>query len=222
MIRRLLAIVALVLMISTPSVATALEAPGGVGHLAPAERAAVVPAPLHTTKAGFVFVDDDGPVAGDGELRTYRLEVEPDTGVNPRVFTALAERILGDERAWTGVDDWALQRVSEPDADIRIVLATPDTVDRLCAKAGLDTGGEVSCWNGRYAALNVDRWTGGADGFVGSLRTYRRYLLNHEVGHALGYRHRECPKQGEPAPVMQQQTYATKPCVANGWPTVAN
>jgi hypothetical protein len=175
-------------------------------------------APIGTSGEGFLFVDGDGSVAGDGTLRTYRLEVEADTGVDPRAFTDLAERILNDERGWTGAGDWALRRVSSRDADIRVVLATPPTVDRLCAHAGLDTHGEVSCWNGRFAAINGDRWNSGAEGFVGPLRAYRQYVLNHEVGHGLGYHHEACPRPGARAPVMQQQTYATRPCRANGWP----
>lgn len=141
--------------------------------------------------------------------------------MNPRTFTDVAERILSDARGWTGAGAWALQRVDARGADVRIVLATPATVDRLCAQAGLDTHGEVSCWNGRFAALNIDRWSTGAEGFPGSVEEYRRYLLNHEVGHGLGYRHRACPRRGAPAPVMQQQTYETRPCRPNGWPAVA-
>jgi hypothetical protein len=82
-------------------------------------------------------------------LRTYRIEVERATGIDPRAFTALAERILSNERGWTGAGDWSLQRVTTQAADIRVLVATPETVDRLCAQAaGLDTHGEVSCWNG--------------------------------------------------------------------------
>jgi hypothetical protein len=177
-------------------------------------------APVASSGEGFVFVDEDGSVAGDGSLRTYRLEVEPETGVDPHAFTAMAERILSDERGWTGTGAWALRRVSRRDADIRLVLATPPTVDRLCAQAGLDTHGEVSCWNGRFAAINIDRWNTGAAGFAGPLHLYRKYVLNHEVGHGLGYHHEACPRPGARAPVMQQQTYATKPCRANGWPVL--
>ena len=83
---------------------------------------------------------------------------------------------------------------------------------------GLRTLGEVSCWNGRFAALNVTRWRRGADGFPGPLSAYRRYVLNHEVGHGLGYDHRACPRRGARAPVMQQQTFRTRPCRPNGWP----
>lgn len=175
------------------------------------------PAPVRTTTEGFLFVDDAGERVGSGRRRTYRIEVEPATGVHLRWVTRKAEAILSDERGWTGADRWQLQRVRRR-PDIRVVIATPATVDRLCARAGLRTMGEVSCWNGRFAAINVERWRRGADGFPGPLRAYRRYVLNHEVGHGLGYGHRSCPRRGVRAPVMQQQTFRTRPCRPNGWP----
>jgi hypothetical protein len=216
--RRALAFASLTLLL-LPLLLGAAQAPG-VMWLAPDVRVGMPP--ITTTPGGFQFVDEGGAVVGRGVLRTYRVEVEPKSGVNTRGFTYLAEQILNDERGWTGAGDWALQRVTVRDADIRVVLATPPTVDRLCAQAGLDTNGEVSCWNGRFAAINVDRWIKGAEGFTGSLRAYRRYVLNHEVGHGLGYSHRPCPRPGARAPVMQQQTYATKPCIANGWPALTD
>jgi hypothetical protein len=194
----------------------AMPGPDGVAWPDPDPLARIA-----TTGEGYLVVDkgDSTPV-GRGRLRTYRIEVERATGINPRTFTELTERILSNERGWTGAGHWALQRVTARHADIRVLVATPETVDRLCAQAGLDTHGEVSCWNGRFVALNSDRWIKGAKGFVGSLRAYRQYLLNHEVGHGLGYRHEPCPRPGARAPVMQQQTYATKPCRANGWPAL--
>lgn len=187
-----------------------------LGTYAPAPR----PAAIVRSADGFAFVDSGGARVGDGALRTYRVEVEPATGVDPRVFTEVVDRVLGDQRGWTTAGDWALQRTADHAADVRVLLATPATVDRLCARAGLDTGGRVSCFNGRFAALNLERWKHGADGFDGPLGTYRQYLLNHEVGHALGYSHQPCPRAGARAPVMQQQTHATTPCRANGWPTL--
>lgn len=108
-------------------------------------------------------------------------------------------------------------RVEDPSAaTIRVVVARPATVDRLCAQAGLDTAGRYSCWNGRLAALNAMRWQRGASA-VDDLDTYRRDLVNHEFGHGLGHGHVGCPVPGELAPVMMQQTMGTDGCVANGW-----
>lgn len=177
-----------------------------------------VPA-LVRTPEGFDLVAGDGPVAGaGGPVRTYSLEVEPATGVDPAAFAAEAEAILSDARGWTARGERRLQRVGRADADLRVALATPATVDTYCARAGLDTGGRYSCWNGRFALLNVERWRTGSDAFAAPLDAYRSYLVSHEVGHGLGYGHVGCPAAGALAPVMMQQTISTGACRPNAWP----
>lgn len=176
------------------------------------------PPPIRSTSEGFAFVKGTGPRVGRGPLRTYRVEVEPATGVDVRWFTAVVEHVLSDPRGWTGTRRMSLRRVGRR-PDMRVLLATPKTVDRICARAGLRTIGRLSCWSRPFAALNVTRWNRGASAFPGPVRMYRRYLINHEVGHGLGHRHRACPRRGARAPVMQQQTLATRPCRPNAWPT---
>ena len=154
--------------------------------------------------------------SGAGELVTYTVELEPAVGEDLLALTAAVEEALHDPRSW--VRDHRLRRLEDPvEADIRIVLATPDTVDRLCGEVGLLTEGRYSCWNGTFAALNARRWERGADDFS-DLTTYRRYLVNHEFGHGLGHGHVDCPAPGAAAPVMMQQTITTGACDANGWP----
>jgi hypothetical protein len=193
-------------------------ADGRVGHV-DADYTVVHRPAVVTTPEGWEGIAAQGAVAGSaGSLRRYSLEVEPATGIDPHAFARRAEAILSEGRGWTADRSLRLQRVAPADADIRVLLARPSTVDALCAQAGLDTGGFYSCWTGRIAALNLDRWNTGAPAFDAPLEVYRGYLVNHEVGHALGHGHRSCPRHGALAPVMMQQTKGTGACVPNAWP----
>jgi hypothetical protein len=154
-------------------------------------------------------------VMGDGPLTTFAVEVEKGLPGKDADFVDAVEEILGDPRSWGNDGDRSLQRVDGDGADIRVLLAAPDTVDRLCAP--LRTNGYVSCANGNRAIINQNRWVSGVEDFGDDLETYRIYLINHEVGHTLGHGHVNCPGEGELAPVMQQQTLGLQGCEANGW-----
>ena len=66
--------------------------------------------------------------------------------------------------------------------------------------------------------INMFRWVSGAKDFDKDLSTYRIYLINHEVGHYLGWGHTDCPSENALAPVMMQQSKTTDGCIPNGWP----
>lgn len=161
-------------------------------------------------------VPESGAVVGTGRRWRYTIEVEPGLGVDPDALAVEVRAALTDDRSW--VRTRTLEQVGDPSqARIRVVLASPGTVDELCGRVGLRTAGIYSCWNGRFAALNSWRWENGADGFP-DITTYHNYLVNHEFGHGLGYGHAGCPAEGAPAPVMMQQSKGLGACVANGWP----
>ncbi|MFP5309567.1 MAG: DUF3152 domain-containing protein [Actinomycetes bacterium] len=159
-------------------------------------------------------------VGTGGRLTTYVVEVEPGTSPEtPASFAAQVDAALLDPtRGWTARGSHRLQRVDDPAAaDLVVLLASPATVDRICARAGLRTGGIFSCWSGRTAAINARRWHEGARDHP-DLARYRVYVANHEVGHGLGHGHVDCPGAGRPAPVMMQQTKTVGACTPNGWP----
>ena len=158
---------------------------------------------------------------GSGTLMTYRVEVETGTGQGAPAFAAAADATLADPASWTGQGRWSLQRVATGNAAFVIRLATPATVDKVCATVGLDTRGYVSCRAGNLVMINLDRWLVAIPDYRGDVALYRRYVINHEVGHLLGYGHQACPGPGRLAPVMQQQTFGLDGCLANGWPYVA-
>lgn len=161
------------------------------------------------------IVEGEGEVHGDGELHRYAVEVEAGLPGDPEDFAAAVEEILGDPRSWEEDGQRSFQRVDSDSADFRVTLAAPDTTDELCAP--LATNGFFSCYNSGRAVINQNRWVSGVESFDGDMETYRIYLINHEVGHALGHGHVNCPGEGEPAPVMQQQSMSLQGCEPNGW-----
>ena len=70
--------------------------------------------------------------------------------------------------------------------------------------------------------INAWRWAQGSETYGDDIRGYRQMLVNHEVGHRLGYGHVLCPGEGALAPVMMQQTkFLTTDgvtCEPNPWP----
>ncbi|HEY8620998.1 MAG TPA: DUF3152 domain-containing protein [Dermatophilaceae bacterium] len=157
---------------------------------------------------------------GSGTLMTYAVEVEVGTAQSARAFATAVDATLADPAGWTGQGRWSVQRVNDDDVDFVIRLATPATVDEVCATAGLDTRGYVSCHAGKFVMINLDRWLNAVPEYRGDVALYRQYVINHEVGHGLGFGHQACPGPGRPAPVMQQQTLSLDGCLANGSPYV--
>lgn len=101
------------------------------------------------------------------------------------------------------------ERIESGDADFVITLASPETTADWCAKSGLDTTEDnVSCDSAatERVLINAYRWAQGAETYGDKMFAYRQMLINHEIGHRLGHNHVTCDKDGDLAPVMQQQT----------------
>jgi hypothetical protein len=156
-------------------------------------------------------------VQGRGPVRRFMVEVQRGLDTDRAAFGRYVERVLFDRRSWTGPGArTALQRVDSGRVNFRVTLASSRMTDRLCYP--LQTNGRVSCENRGRAVINFSRWSKGASAWNGNLRGYRRYLLNHEVGHSLGHKHPSCPGARRRAPVMLQQTGGAAPCRRSSWP----
>jgi hypothetical protein len=188
----------------------------------PADNPDVDPSAVVEAGAGtFGFAPGDGPIVGaGGQVLRYRVAVEDGIGIVPDDFGSAVERILSDERSWTGGATLRLQRVSGSSGfDFTVYLASPVTSEAMCREDGLHTGGYTNCrlGDGRVV-INSARWLTAVDGYGAPLAEYRAYAINHEVGHQLGYHHELCPAAGQSAPVMQQQTLGLQGCLPFGWP----
>lgn len=156
-----------------------------------------------------------GRAGTEGTLLTYTVEVETGLPFDPIEVAAVVDSTLADPRSWIAGGRFSFQRVPSG-GDLRVLVASPGTTDQLCAP--LRTRGEVSCRNGDNVVLNGLRWAEAVPHYNGDVAGYRQYVVNHEVGHALGEGHVDCPGAGEVAPVMLQQTYGLDGCLANSWP----
>jgi hypothetical protein len=165
-----------------------------------------------TVVPGEQAAPDNGPTA---KRLTVRVEVEKGTDVDLQAFAGRVMEILNDPRSWGHGGTRTFARTDAKKADIRVILASPDTSERMCKP--LETHGTESCSIGNRAILTSYRWAKATQEF-GSLDVYRDYVVNHEVGHVLGHHHQQCPGKGKVAPVMQQQTIKVAPCTPNGWP----
>ncbi|GAA2274611.1 hypothetical protein GCM10010145_51770 [Streptomyces ruber] len=152
------------------------------------------------------------------DVLTYRVQVEEGTGLDAEHEARTVHEVLTDPRGWTADGEVAFVPSDSAAADLSVKIATPATVDLLCGRAGLDTGGEVNCRVDNDVVVNLKRWTSGSPQFPGPIEEYRALIVNHEVGHRLGRGHETCPRAGAPAPVMMQQIKGLEGCVANAWP----
>ena len=59
--------------------------------------------------------------------------------------------------------------------------------------------------NSREIEIDENNWYYGVKKSNLSINDYKKYVINHEVGHAIGYDHRKC-KIGEKCPIMYQMT----------------
>ena len=166
-------------------------------------------------------VDGSSPVYGSGPLHRFVVEVEDGIGVDGATFAAAVETTLGDARSWGAGGRMSFQRVGAAEAsasqyEFKVSLVSPGSMERYCP--GVGTGGYTSCRYGERAVINLARWATAVPHYDGDIETYRHYVVNHEVGHALGNGHVDCPGPGQVAPVMLQQTLGLEGCVKNAWP----
>ncbi|QNE75094.1 DUF3152 domain-containing protein [Streptomyces finlayi] len=182
-------------------------------------------APDLTAAGTFEAVPGLAQAPGKARKFRYRIDVEKGLALDSGLFADAVQKTLNDDRSWAHNGAMTFERISSGEADFVITLASPGTTGVWCAKSGLDTTQDnVSCDSAATdrIMINAYRWAQGSSTFgPEKLMDYRQMLINHEVGHRLGYGHVNCETPGALAPVMQQQTKSLNiggvKCRPNAW-----
>ncbi|MCZ9309211.1 DUF3152 domain-containing protein [Corynebacterium uberis] len=163
--------------------------------------------------ATYRVIGTPGLAVGQGREKVVRYVIEVEGGVDTAgvggddALAAMIDATLANPKGWTHDPAFRFEHVgADQDPNMRIQLTSVGTTHELC---GTNLAMETSCFytDGNRVVINESRWVRGAAPFAGDVGSYRQYLINHEVGHGLGYEHHEpCRASGELAPVMMQQT----------------
>jgi hypothetical protein len=132
-------------------------------------------------------------------------------------MTDIIHSTLNAKRGWSLGGNVAFNK-STTQCDFTIWLAAAEQMPSF----GAICDAIWSCAVPPDVIFNFDRWRYTSDPWKesgGSLQDYRAMVVNHEVGHWLGFGHSDCPAAGQPAPVMQQQSIDLQGCVFNPWPS---
>jgi hypothetical protein len=214
------------------SIALKADRPGA-GAQDTALRSVALPAGPPYTKRGagtFRILKGHSKPVGTGQRLRYSIDVEKGlSGIDLDEYARTVQAVLSDPRSWAG-HGVSVQRVDSGRIDFHVTLVSSYTVRDMC---GYEIKVETSCYLRAGAnslarvnrvVINNSRWVRGAAAYIGDLGAYREYVINHEVGHALGHQHAHACLPGGQAPAMMEQTVGLmsaathKLCEANPWP----
>lgn len=152
---------------------------------------------------------------------SYDLTFDSGLGLKADQLSEGIHKVLNDPRSWAADGYTAFQVPSR--GQYHIFILGKDEVNKYCTEA--ISQGYYSCTIGNAVYINADRWFNGDESFIkrgGTVNDYRIYLLNRQLGLALGMPEAKCAGPGKLSPVMESQTKSDSPCKANGWPYPSN
>ncbi|MFS0884888.1 DUF3152 domain-containing protein [Aeromicrobium sp. 179-A 4D2 NHS] len=146
----------------------------------------------------------------------YTIVTKGEITTSVATFRRQVQETLDDPRGWRSAGI-AFKRVRSG-GSMTIVLSQASRVPSYSSACS----SQWSCRVGRYVIINQERWKHASPAWNASrhttLRGYRNMVVNHEVGHWLGWHHASCGGKGQKAPVMMQQSKGRNGCTFNPWP----
>ena len=146
------------------------------------------------------------------ETLKYHISIQDGLKRSLKHFADFVENVLTDKRTWK---KYSFKRtMNKSEAKFKIILTKPSDIFHLCNMKGLSCTNMIT----KDVFINSSRWFNGSKPSKLRLNDYRKYLINHEVFHALGGGHNVC-KENQICGVSHQQTLGIpKNSKPNPWP----
>lgn len=138
------------------------------------------------------------------------IKCDRNTNQDAKEFVKIVWSILNHSRGWSQIIKF--KKSGRDDKHVTIRLSKEETIRKKCGFR------KLSCALGKSTIyLHLDNWLHGSKASGLSLTNYRKYLVNHEIGHILGLGHKKPVGTGK-CPVMVQQTLGIGNQKPNVWP----
>ncbi len=153
--------------------------------------------------------------------RTVRYYVCP--GNFPGREEKFLHETIQDKRGWARMPHYSFEQTRrKADADIWFHMATSQWLKQAFGRTGNGLSVTVTGGDGPAEVyFNKTNWNHPPHKFSGDITTYRQYLIQHELGHAVmnlkdvSLKHYD---ESLPCPVMYQQSLGTSErCAPNPW-----
>lgn len=157
------------------------------------------------------------------------FDVHPSAKTSAAMFRALAAPLLMHPLGWSKFEKYKFRVLNEKPAStttrqdgVIVVTLTPQAAMNDMFPDFKNERLSVCNMETLEIAINEQRWLREYDDDKSELQlpAYRAYVIQHEVGHAIGHgRHQSCPAPGERTPIMLQQTKGTQGCTPYPFPS---
>ena len=143
----------------------------------------------------------------------YYTEIN-DVEYSDDIFRNEVNNILNHPKGWTYLG----YKFNYDNKGIPIRLVSKEYIEKNIGN------GELSYFDSRPQSygiyINYNNWMGNSKSSL-PIERYRHYVINHEMGHALGYDHVKCCGPGNKGSVMMQMSKGPNhiyPCIENEFP----
>jgi hypothetical protein len=129
------------------------------------------------------------------------------------------DQILSDPRGWAGLGYSFINADVDVGVDVIVFKKSKREMDKRFPRPEM-RGMSVAVLHTTPMEIwiNGHNWNNIPLEFTGSLNEYRAYVVQHEMGHILGYSHQTPTDPKGKCPVMYQQTRGTRGiCIHNPW-----